>query len=429
MKTSSIRRVATALAITVALAASAFAQGLPLAAPESVGMSGARLQRLSTAMKKAVEEGKVAGVVTLVARKGRVVHFESFGQLDREKQAAMPKDAIFRIASMSKAITTVAAMMLVEEGKLLLEDPVSKFIPVFRKTTVMAPVTTSGPDVGSVPARREITIRDLMTHTAGISYGSGPLEPSYKAANVYMWYFADKDEPIAATVERLATLPFASQPGERYVYGFSTDVLGVVVERASGLSLDEFFRTRIFAPLKMVDSSFYLPREKVSRFATVYSATANGLARAADPGMGQGDYVNGPRKSFSGGAGVLSTASDYARFLQMLLNGGELDGARLLGPKSVQLMTSNHVGTLYQEGRFGFGLGFEIVEHVGRSGRLGSVGEFGWGGAYYTKFWVDPAEKLVAVFMTQVLPSGGSALQERFRVLVNQAVLTSDVKH
>jgi CubicO group peptidase (beta-lactamase class C family) len=428
MNTSSIRRGATAAVISIVLTASALAQGLPVAAPESVGMSGSRLQRLSTAMKSAVDEGKLAGVVTLVARKGKVVHYESFGQLDREKHTAMPKDAIFRIASMSKAITTVAAMMLVEEGKLLLEDPVSKFIPAFKKTTVMAPVTTSGPDGGTVAARREITVRDLMTHTSGMSYGSGPLEASYKAADVYMWYFADKDEPIAATMERLATLPFASQPGERYVYGFSTDVLGVVIERASGMSLDQFFRTRIFAPLKMVDSSFYLPPDKLSRFASVYSASPNGLTRAAEPGMGQGDYVKGPRKSFSGGAGVLSTASDYARFLQMLLNGGELDGVRLLGPKSVQLMTSNHVGTLYQEGRFGFGLGFEIVEHVGRSGRLGSVGEFGWGGAYYTKFWVDPVEKLVAVFMTQLLPSAGSALQDQFRVLVNQAVVSSEVK-
>jgi CubicO group peptidase (beta-lactamase class C family) len=429
MDRRSIRNTLASFIVSVVVTASAFAQGLPIATPESVGMSGARLQRLSSAMKRAVDEGKVGGVVTLVARKGKVVHYENFGQLDREKHVSMPKNAIFRIASMSKAITTTAAMMLVEEGRLLLEDPVSKFIPAFRKTTVMAASTTSGPDVASVPARREITIRDLMTHTAGISYGSGPLEAQYKAANVYMWYFADKDETIATTIERLTTLPFASQPGERYVYGFSTDVLGVVVERASGLSLDEFFRTRIFEPLKMTDSSFYLAPEKASRFATVYSAAAPDLTRAPEQGMGQGDYVKGPRKSYSGGAGVLSTASDYARFLQMLLNGGELDGVRLLGPKSVQLMTSNHVGNLYQEGRFGFGLGFEIVEHVGRSGRAGSVGEFGWGGAYYTKFWVDPVEKIVAVFMTQLLPSAGSALQDQFRVLVNQAIVASEVRH
>jgi CubicO group peptidase (beta-lactamase class C family) len=244
-----------------------------------------------------------------------------------------------------------------------------------------------------------------------------------------MWYFADKDEPIATTIERLATLPFASQPGERYIYGFATDVLGVVVEKASGQPLDEFFRTRIFEPLKMADSSFYVPAAKANRLATVYAVRPDGLTRAPDSGReGQGEYVTGPRKAFSGGAGVISTAHDYARFLQMLLNGGELDGARLLGPKSIELMTSNNVGSLYQDGRFGFGFGFEIVEHVGRSGRLGSVGEFSWGGAYYTKFWVDPVEKLVAVFMTQLLPSGGSSLQDQFRVLVNQAIVQSEVK-
>ena len=429
MTQPSIRHAFASFILALTLTASAVAQGLPVATPESVGMSASRLQRLSAAMKRAVDEDRLAGVVTLVARKGKVVHYENFGQLDRESKTPMPKDAIVRIASMSKAITTVAAMMLVEEGKLLLDDPVSKFIPAFKKTTVMTQTPTSGPDVAVMPARREISIRDLMTHTAGISYGTGALEAQYKAANVYMWYFADKDEPIGTTIERLAALPFTSQPGERYVYGFSTDILGVVIERASGLSLDEFFRTRIFGPLKMVDSYFYLPREKASRFATVYSAGASGLTRAPNEKMGQGDYITGPRKSFSGGAGVLSTAADYARFLQMLLNGGELDGVRLLGPKTVQLMTSNHVGSLYQEGRFGFGLGFEITEHVGRSGRPGSVGEFGWGGAYYTKFWVDPVEKIVAVFMTQLLPSGGSALQDQFRVLVNQAVITTETKH
>lgn len=411
----------TTALLLLTLSATTLAQALPTATPASVGLSGPRLNRLSSAMQRAVDENRLAGVVTLVARDGKVVHFESFGQLDRDRNAAMPKDAIFRIASMSKAITSVAAMMLMEEGRLLLNDPVSKFIPSFAKTTV-APQGGNG---DPVPAKRPITIRDLLTHTSGISYGGGALESMYKGKNVYMWYFADKDEPIAATIDRLASLPFESQPGERYVYGFSTDVLGVVVEKASGMPLDEFLRTRIFEPLKMTDTSFYLPPAKKSRFATVYSYSSSGLARAPEPGMGQGDYVSGPRKSFSGGAGLLSTASDYARFLQMLLNGGELNGARILSPKSVELMTSNHVGTLYSEGRFGFGLGFELTEHVGRSGRPGSVGEFGWGGAYYTKFWVDPVEKLVAVFMTQALPSGGSSVQDQFRALVYQAVVKS----
>ena len=429
MRLDLIRRSALSVVLVLSLTVSALAQGQPTATPESLGMSGERLQRLSTAMKQAVDEGQVAGLVTLVMRKGKIAHFQSFGELDREKHVPMPKDAIFRIASMSKAITSVAAVMLMEEGKIVIDDPVSKFIPAYKKTTVMVPAATVTGDMTSVPARREITIRDLLTHTAGLSYGTGPLEAQYKASNVYMWYFADKNEPIGVTMERLASLPMASQPGERWVYGFGTDLLGAVVEKASGLTLEEFFRARIFEPLKMVDSSFYLPESKLGRFATVYSYSPSGITRAPEPGRGQGDYVTGPRKSFSGGAGVLSTANDYARFLQMLLNGGELDGVRLLGPKSVQMMTSNHVGSLYLEGRFGFGLGFEIVEHVGRSGRPGSIGEFSWGGAYYTKFWVDPVEKIVAVFMTNLLPSAGSRLQEEFRMLVNQAIVQTEVKH
>jgi CubicO group peptidase (beta-lactamase class C family) len=378
-------------------------------------------------MKRYVDDGRIAGVVVLVGRGGRVAHLEAFGQADREAKAPMRADTIFRMASMTKAITSVAALMLVEEGRLGLADPVSRYIPAFKKTTVMvAPPAgaVAGTPVSAVPAKREITIRDLLTHTAGISYGWGPAEAQYKAANVLGWYFADKAEPIAAAVERLAALPFEAQPGEKYVYGFSTDILGAVVEKASGLSLDEFFRTRIFEPLGMRDSYFFLPADKKGRLAAVYSAKDDGsIERAPDPGTGQGAYVEGPRQCFSGGAGVVSTARDYARFLEALLEGGELDGVRLLSPKTVELMTSNHVGTLFNEGRTGFGLGFEVVEHLGRAGRHGSVGEFGWGGAYYTSYWVDPEEKLVAVFLSQLLPAGGLDLQSRFRALVYQSIV------
>jgi CubicO group peptidase (beta-lactamase class C family) len=277
-----------------------------------------------------------------------------------------------------------------------------------------------------IPATRAITIRDLLTHTAGISYGSGPTRPQYQAAGFDEWYFADSAESIGARIEKLAALPFDAQPGEKYVYGYATDVLGHVVEKVSGATLDEFLRTRVFEPLKMKDTHFFLPPEKRDRLATVYSALASGgIERAPDKGRFQGAYVDGPRVCFSGGAGLLSTAADYARFLQMLLNGGELDGVRLLGPKTVELMTSNHAGTLYSDGRFGFGLGFEIVEHVGRAGRHGSVGEFSWGGAYFTRFWVDPHEKLVAVFMAQLLPGTGVDLQDKFRALVYQAIEVS----
>ena len=373
--------------------APAWAQSLPAATPASVGISAERLNRLSSTVQRLVDEKRSAGVVAIVVRQGKVVYLEAFGKRDIEAGAPMQKDTIFRIASMSKAITSLATMILLEEGKLLLSDPVSKFIPSFAKTTVMVPPpagAVAGTPVSVVPAKRPITIRDLLTHTAGIGYGAGPAEPLYKAANVYMWYFADKTEPIATTIDRLAALPFDAQPGERYVYGFNTDILGVVVEKASGMSLDEFFKTRIFQPLKMPDTHFYLPVEKRSRLAAVYSIVDGKLVRAPDAGMGQGAYVDGPRQSFSGGAGLLSTASDYARFLQALVNGGELDGVRVLSPKTVELMTSSHTGTLFSEGRTGFGLGFEVIEHLGRAGVPGSVGLFSWGGAYHTDFWGDP---------------------------------------
>lgn len=409
-------RRAFLLALAVAAAPPCWPQALPAATPESAGLSAARLSRLGETMKRYVDEGKVAGVVTLVARDGRLAHLEAFGRADVEKNAAMQKDSIFRIASMSKAVTSVAVMMLVEEGKLLISDPVSRYIPAFKSTTVADGAS------GSVAAKRPITIRDLLTHTAGISYGSDATRASYKAAGLDEWYFADKPEPIGHWIERLAGLPFDAQPGERYVYGYSTDILGYVVEKASGVSLDELVTSRILRPLKMADTHFFLPQQKRARLTAVYAAKGSGIERAPDTGRSQGAYVDGPRACFSGGAGLVSTAGDYARLLQLLLNGGELDGARLLSPKTVELMTSNHVGSLYNEGRFGFGLGFEITEHVGRSGRHGSVGEFGWGGAYFTRFWVDPQERLVAVFMAQLLPSGGLDLQNKFRALVYQAL-------
>jgi CubicO group peptidase (beta-lactamase class C family) len=317
-------------------------------------------------------------------------------------------------------------MMLMEEGKLLLKDPVSTYIPAFKKTTVMVPPPAGavvGSPVSAVPAKREITVRDLLTHTAGIGYGSGPADAQYKAANVFGFYFADKAEPVAAVIDRLAALPFDAQPGEKFVYGYNSDILGVVIEKISGLSLDEFFRTRIFQPLKMVDSSFFLPVDKRDRLAAVYSLVDGKLQRAPNPGLGQGDYVDGPRMCYSGGAGVLSTASDYARLLQMLLNGGELDGVRLLSPKTVELMTENHVGDLFNEGKTGFGLGFEILEDPGKAGVIGSPGVFSWGGAYHTVYWADPKERLTAVLMTQLLPANGSDLNDKFRVLVYQSIV------
>jgi CubicO group peptidase (beta-lactamase class C family) len=427
-----VRRTVVAFAIWVAGAGAAFGQGLPAGTPAAAGMAPERLARITTMMKDLVDQGRVAGTVTLVARNGKTVYHEAAGRRDVERNVPMTTDTLFRIASMSKAVTSVAVMMLVEDGKVHLDDPVSRFIPSFAKTTVVVPPTTgtvttlTATSAGSAPAIRPITIRHLLTHTSGMSYGNGnPFEAEYRAANVIGWYFADKSEPIAATIDRLAKLPMDSQPGEKYVYGFNTDVLGVVIEKASGQSLADFMKARIFTPLKMTSTGFYVDPTQTDRLATVYSIAAPGatITRAPEPGMGQGNYVVGPRQSFSGGAGLVSTAADYARFLQMLLNGGILDGARLLSPKTVELMTSNHVGSLYSSGNLGFGLGFEITEHVGRSGRPGSVGEYGWGGAYHTKFWVDPVEKLVVVFMTQLLPSTGSDAHMTLRQLIYSSIL------
>jgi CubicO group peptidase (beta-lactamase class C family) len=408
-----------ALAFWTGLSDAALAQSLGPATPESVGMSSARLLRIGETMRRYVDDGKIAGAVTLVARDGRLVQLEAYGKADVEKGAPMQKDSIFRIASMSKALTSVAVMLLLEDGRLLLGDPASKYLPAFKSTLV------ADAAAGTVAAKRAITLRELLTHTAGIGYG-GAARAQYQAAGFDERYFADKPEPIGHWIEKLASLPFDAQPGERYVYGYGTDILGAVVERASGMSLDEFLKARLLRPLKMTDTHFFLPQDKRGRFTTVYAAReAGGIERAPDRGRSQGAYLDGPRACFSGGAGLLSTASDYARFLQMLLNGGELDGVRLLSPKTVELMTSNHAGGLYNEGRFGFGLGFEITEHVGRSGRPGSVGEFGWGGAYFTQFWADPQERLLAVFMAQLLPSRGLDLQGKFRALVYQAIETS----
>jgi CubicO group peptidase (beta-lactamase class C family) len=410
------------LALTASLT---WAQALPAAAPESVGLSSTRVGRLTGVVKDYVDRGRIAGVTVVIARGGKVAVFEPIGRQDVEKNLPLRKDTVFRLASMSKAVTSVAAVMLMEEGKLRLSEPVSNYLPAFKNTTVVAPGPALGSRYGAVPTRREITIRDLLTHTAGISYGDGVAAEQYKAAGVLGWYLADRPENIGTLMDRLAGLPFAAQPGERWVYGYNTDILGAVIEKASGMPLDEFFRTRIFEPLKMTDTCFFLPPEKRDRLATVYSLQTDGtLVRAPEPGMGQGAYVDGPRTCFGGGAGLLSTATDYTRFLQMLLNGGELDGARILGPKSVEMMTSNQVGRLYREdGSLGFGLGFETTEDVGAAGRPDSKGAFGWGSAYYSTYWVDPQEKLVAVFLTQLIPSGGLDLQDKFRYLVYQTIV------
>ncbi|HUP88093.1 MAG TPA: serine hydrolase domain-containing protein, partial [Longimicrobiales bacterium] len=347
-----------------------------------------------------------------------------FGFRDLEARDSMRANAIFRIASQTKALTTVAAMILQEEGKLLITDPVGKYLPEYQKTKVAI-----GRDSGRyeiVDAKRAITIRDLMTHTAGISYGSGPARELWTQAGINGWYFADRDEPIRETIRRLASLPFDAQPGERFVYGYATDILGVIVEVVSGKPLDQFIAERILKPLKLNDTQFFLPPSKRNRLVTVYSAGKDGtVSRTADDGgmQSQGKYVDGPRKSFSGGAGLTSTASDYGRFLQMLLNGGEMDGVRILSRKSVELMLASHLSPeKYPEPGNAFGLGFRVLTDLGANGQLGSVGQWGWGNAYHGTYWVDPKEKMIVVYMTQLIPAGSIDDFAKVRALIYQAL-------
>lgn len=366
----------------------------------------------------------MAGSVILIARKGKVAYNKAFGYRDKEANSKMELGSIFRIASQSKAIVSVAIMMLQEEGKLLIQDTVSRFIPEFEKTTVA--VAKPQGHYAIEKAKRQITIRDLLTHTSGIGYGGGVAADVWKTAGIQGWYFADRNEPIAETIKRMATLPMDAHPGEAYVYGYSTDILGVVVERASGMPLDQFLKTRIFDPLGMNDTYFFLPKEKSSKLAVVYAPSRkNPLKPAPIEGTmdSQGAYVDGPRKSFSGGAGLLSTAKDYYLFLQMLANGGELNGKRILSSRTVELMTVNHLSEKTDfRGGLGFGLGFEIVLDQGQRGTYGSLGQYGWGGAYGSTYWVDPKEEMVVVYFTQLRPGSVVRDQLTLRSLVYQAL-------
>jgi CubicO group peptidase (beta-lactamase class C family) len=415
-------RAASSQAAPAPAAGAAAANRLP-AAGRVAGFARARLARLDSVLEDAVRREEVAGVVALVLRDDAVVYERAAGWRDRERRLPMTPDAIFRIASQTKAITSVATLMLLEEGRFALTTPVARFLPTFARAQV-AVRRDSG--VVREPVRRPITVRDLLTHTAGISYGTeAHLADAYRARGLgpaagLGWYTADKDEPICTTMDTLGTLPLAAHPGERWVYGYNTDVLGCLVERASGLPLDRFLRERITGPLGMPDTHFFLPAADRERLVTVYRSTpAGGTERADDGARGQGHYVDGPRRSFAGGAGLVSTARDYARFLQMLAHGGAWDGRRYLAPHTVALMTTNQVGTLHGE-TLGFGLGFETIERYGASG-LASPGTWGWGGAYGTNYKVDPAEGLVIVVMVNQLPTT-SDLVARVQAMVYAAL-------
>ena len=421
-----MRTFRTIAALLIALTAGASAQRMAskpaAAAPD--GVSRERLARLDTVLEEHVKQQRIAGVVMLVLRDGKPIYERALGWSDKEANRPMTVDTIFRIASQTKALTSAAILSLMEEGRLTPSMPVSRFIPAYAKTTVAVKDPTG---VASVPARRAITIADLLTHTAGISYGTDSLvSAAYEAKGLgpaagFGWYTADKDEEVCVTMERLATLPFVAQPGESYVYGYNTDILGCVVERASGMPLDKFIAERITRPLGMKDTSFFLPVADRHRLSAVYASGPDGtIVRAPEGARGQGHYVEGPRKNFAGGAGLLSTAPDYARFLEMTRNGGALDGVRILSPRSVALMTTNQSGTLHSSTGLGFGFGFETVDRYGAIG-LSSVGAYRWGGAYGSNYLVDPDARLVMVYMIQLMPNR-TDLGQLLPTLVYQAL-------
>lgn len=386
------------------------------------GFSVERLRRVDALLQRYVDENRIAGAVALVLRDGQPVYEKAVGWADREGHRAMMPDTIFRIASQTKAITSAGVLTLVEEGLIGLNDPVSRFIPAYTKTTV-AVKGDSG--VTTVPAKRQITIKDLLTHTAGISYGTqADIAPLYEAKGLgpaagFGWYTADKEELVCDTMERLASAPFTAQPGEAWVYGYNTDILGCVIEKASGMPLDAYLRTRITEPIGMKDTSFFLPPEKRNRLAAVYRMEDGALIRAPEGPRGQGHYVDGPRRSFAGGAGLLSTIGDYARFLEMIRNGGALNGVRVLSPRTVALMTHNQIGSLHSPNGLGFGLGFETTDLVGANG-LDPAGAFGWAGAYGSMYRVDPNEGIDILLMIQMLPQT-TDLGPRYLTAVHQA--------
>jgi CubicO group peptidase (beta-lactamase class C family) len=405
------------------------AQTRSVAPAATVGISSDRLGRLHGGMQAFVDRHEAGGIVTLIAREGKVVDVHASGFLDVESRTPMKTDSIFRIASMSKPITSVAVMMLYEEGSLLLTDPVSKFIPAFKTSRVMAA------DGTTTPARRPITIRDLLSHRSGITYGflnNGPVGEAYRKEGV-LDGLTVMPTSLAEAIDRLAAAPLVSQPGAAWNYSLSTDVLGRVVEVVSGKPFDVFLRERVFTPLGMTDTSFEVSDEKWPRLATVYAPDgAGGLRPMKDP-EAFGNAVFSPvasykagKRYFSGGAGLTSTAGDYAKFCQMLLNGGSLGGSRLLSPKTVDLMTANHTSDLGAVGGLlgagtAFGLGFQVTTDIAAAQTLGSNGLYGWSGIYGTVFWIDPKEKVVAIMMVQRYP--GSPVAASFRPLVYQALV------
>jgi CubicO group peptidase (beta-lactamase class C family) len=389
------------------------------------GFDGERLQRIDTAINAEIADGNIAGAVALIARDGDVVYHKSFGLADIASGKPMQTDSIFRIASMTKAITSVAVMILYEQGYFQLNDPVADFVPAFAKPRVAVSYDENGIVTETRPAAREIRIIDLLSHSSGISYGfmDQPLQRSYKAHGVIDGVTA-KNVKLADVMQKLAGQPLLFDPGSRFAYGLNTDLLGYLVEVVSGKPLDQFFQEQVFTPLGMRDTYFYLPASKADRLVTLYAfvdelRVSDGTE--ADIKLDNPRYpVEGAKSYFSGGAGLSSTALDYGRFVTMLLNEGELDGQRVLSRKSVELMRAPRIDW-DDDGDADFGFGFEVISDLGAYGELGTDGAYSWGGAFNTSYWIDPAERLVGVFMSQSRPTE-TDISARYQTLVYQAL-------
>ncbi len=420
----------TALVALTLLAVTANGKPLPIVKPEREGFSAERLGRITDITQQFVDEGKLAGVITMVARRGKVVHFEAVGRRGVDDDRPLTKDALFRIYSMTKPITATAAMQLYEQGKFQLSDPVSKFVPELKGLTVL------NGEGERVPVEREATMQHLLTHTAGYSYGfnpkGDPVDQEYVDANLW----ASKDLDDFAT--KVAKLPLKFQPGDQWHYSIAVDITGLVVERISGQPFDEYLEEHIFTPLGMEDTFFEVPQDKVDRFLPnhyIDPETHKLTTIAEDNSNAMQDYLD--VSLYSGGGGLVSTTMDYMRWAEAMRNGGELDGVRILGPKTVKYMATNHLPASIVDGGngeqptlgnrlggFGFGLGFGLVTDTAAGGVLGSVGEFNWGGAAGTVFWIDPVEELVVVGMIQLMGSP-YPFRSRLKVATYQALTES----
>ena len=401
----SVRSSIATLAISALLAQAQtpIQTGLPMAKAETVGMSTERLQRVHAFMQDYIDTDQIAGSVTLIARHGKIVHYEAQGWRYKEEKAQMEKDAIFSLMSMTKPIVSTALMMLWEDGKFMLDDPISKWLPAYSKMMVKDGA------VGTVPAVRPITIRNILTHTSGLTLQAG-----------------NRPKTLMENIERSAVLPLNFQPGDKWEYGASTDYVAALVEKISGKTIDEFVRTRIFEPMGIRDTYYNIPKEKVSRVAAVYRPDRNNNNKIA---LARKPEYHEPTAYFPGVAGLNGTAADYFRFCQMILNGGEYNGHRILGRMTVDMMFTNQIGTgkpVYIRGAgYGFGLGGAVLTDPSKAPDALSIGTWTWGGADGTLFWIDPVEDLIGIMMIQINPYSHFNIRPLFSVVVSQAITDS----